>query len=370
MKIRKILSIFFVCVLIFLSGCSDKLELDETTISLVMGIDKGEKEKFTIYQSNPVFSEEAKESVDVIQVEASTIREARKKLDAQSSGNVLTRKLQVLLISKEVLKETNIFPYLDVFYRDPKNAINARIVVVDGDVKEIVESKFEDKPRIAVYLSELIDTTKRNESTVRTTFQRFHWQTSEKGITPMVAEIKKVGEEIEVMGTALLNKEGLYTMSLDKPESALLLLLRKKIQFPVPLTLKLDDQSQKNKQQAISLDVHNVKYQVDTSYEKDKFVFNISLGMNVSITENLTHLPLDSRETAKQIENAFKRDIDNMIKKVQKKRLAPFGLGVYARAYEYDQWKKVENEWPEAFAKADIIVKPQVKILAKGIMNH
>lgn len=369
MKLKYVLVLFSLILCLPLSACADKLKLDETTISLVMGIDKGEKDKFTIFQSNPVFSEEAQESTDIIQVEAATIREARKKLDSHSSGNVLTRKLQVLLISKEVLKETGIFPHLDVFYRDPKNAINARIAVVDGTIKEVIEFNPKDKPRLSIYLSELIDTTKRNESTVRTTFQRFTWQNYEKGITPMLTEIKLKKDEFEVTGTALLRKNGLYAMSLTKDESALLLLMRKKFEYPVPLTLRLNNEDKKEGQQTVSFDIHNVSYQVDTKYNRGKFNFIIDLEMEVLITENNSDFKADDLELSEHIAKAFKRDLDQLIKKVQDQELAPFGLGVHARAFEYNHWKEVEDDWPKALSEAEISVNTKVKIKGSGIVK-
>lgn len=367
MKVRLIL----ICLLITCltsTGCADKLELDETTISLIAGVDKGENDTFMIYQTNPVFSKEAQKKTDVLQTEASTIREARKELDGQSSGNVLTRKLQVFLVSKEVLEKTDIFPYLNVFYRDAKNAINARVVMVNGKVKDIVEFDPPDKPRISIYISELIDTTKRNESTVRTTFQRFSWQNYEKGITPMLSEIKLQGEEIEVTGTALLTKNGLYATSLDKHESALLLLLRRKFQYPVPLTFQLNETIQPIKEGKISMDIHKVKYKLETSYRDGRFEFMIDLGMDVIITENLSGI-VDENDMSKQLEQAFKRDMDAIVKKIQHHELSPFGLGVNARADEYEKWKEVEDDWPKAVSKANITVKPKVNITGKGIVD-
>ncbi|WP_374987756.1 Ger(x)C family spore germination C-terminal domain-containing protein [Paenibacillus sp. R14(2021)] len=34
----------------------------------------------------------------------------------------------------------------------------------------------------------------------------------------------------------------------------------------------------------------------------------------------------------------------------------PIGVGLYARAYQYKAWKKVQENWGDAFSKADVSV--------------
>lgn len=82
-------------------------------------------------------------------------------------------------------------PYLDVWYRDPKNTGNMRMVAVDGPISSVIYNNFKDKPALPEYLTDLINTNKLYNRTVFTPFHEFHRQTFNKGITPAISEIKK-----------------------------------------------------------------------------------------------------------------------------------------------------------------------------------
>lgn len=120
-------------------------------------------------------------------------------------------------------------PYLDVWYRDPKNTGNMRMVAVDGPISSVIYNNFKDKPALPEYLTDLINTNKLYNRTVFTPFHEFHRQTFNKGITPAISEIKKGKKDVIVTGSALLTSRGIYKMSLNRYESALLLMLQKKL---------------------------------------------------------------------------------------------------------------------------------------------
>ena len=51
-------------------------------------------------------------------------------------------------------------PYLDVWYRDPKNTGNMRMVAVDDPISSVIYNNFKDKPALPEYLTDLINTNK------------------------------------------------------------------------------------------------------------------------------------------------------------------------------------------------------------------
>lgn len=366
MKIMTKLSILL--PLFLLIGCrSDQLSLERTAISLVAGIDKSEEEgKIGIYQTNPVFSSEATDVVNNLSTTAYSLRKARDQLDSQSSGTIVGGKLQVILLGKELLKERAIFKDLDVFYRDPKNSPNARITLVDGPVLEIVEFQPKDKPRIAVYLSDLIDTTALRENTVLTTLQEFHHDHFEKGITPAFTELKRQGDELLVTGTALLNDEGKYALSVGYLDSSLILMIKRGVKEPIPMSFLVNQPSG-----VLSVQVNKIKNKMDVTYKGDQLTFDIDLKLKVSITENTSSINLekDVLKTQKFIEKKIKKHIEELFTKMQKHKLDPFGLGLHVRAHEYKKWKTFEDDWPEEFSKAKVNVKTDVTIIGYGVTN-
>ncbi|WP_353936516.1 Ger(x)C family spore germination C-terminal domain-containing protein [uncultured Brevibacillus sp.] len=77
----------------------------------------------------------------------------------------------------------------------------------------------------------------------------------------------------------------------------------------------------------------------------------------------------DYKKLEKMIEEELRHDYEQLIAKCQKKELDPFGFGLYARAYAYKDWKKVEDDWPKAFAKATVRIVPDVSIKGNGVIK-
>ena len=355
--------------LITLLGCrTDQLSLEQATISLVLGIDKGqEKGELEVFQTNPVFSREAKEQVSTLSTTAHSLVEARGKLDSQSSGTVVGGKLQVVLIGKELVAEESIFPFMDVLYRNPKNTPNARIAIVNGSVSDIIEAKPGDKPRLAVYLSDLIDTTHLRENTVKTTLTEWHHSHFEKGLTPSFTELEKKDHIISVTGTALFNNENTYEYSLDYVDSALLLMLKEHIKEPIPLSFRIDD----TPKQMISFRVEKVSHHLKVDDAGENLTFNADLNLTVNITENNTQYDPETEmpKIKSLIQDQLQKKFQTLIKNMQEHQVDPMGYGIYVRAYEYDKWKSIADEWPKALSDAQISVNTNIEILGYGVVD-
>ncbi|MFJ8524410.1 MULTISPECIES: Ger(x)C family spore germination protein [Bacillus cereus group] len=364
---------------IFLTGCGDRLDLEKQSISLVYGFDKENKEMLKVYQIIPVFNKDVEKKYETHETKVHTPREAKAMFNSSSSGLVSTEKLQIVLLSNTFLKQEGAMPYLDVWYRDPKNTGNMRIVAVQGPVSSIIYNNFKDKPDLPEHLTELINTNKLYNRTVYTTFHEFHRQTFNKGITPAISEIKKDKKEITVTGSALLTSRGIYKMSLNRYESALLLMLQEKANTPVSLTMHIPSAPVKNNNRLkdtkekdfITINVLSINRYINTGYNDNHFKFSVGMNLNVSISEITFNMDIDKdrKKLTSLITKQLNKDLNDLIHNIQKQQLDPFGFGDYARAFQYKEWKTVEDDWPSAFSKANVKVTSTIKILENGIIK-
>lgn len=270
-------------------------------------------------------------------------------------------------------------PYLDVWYRDPKNTGNMRMVAVDGPISSVIYNNFKDKPALPEYLTDLINTNKLYNRTVFTPFHEFHRQTFNKGITPAISEIKKGKKDVIVTGSALLTSRGIYKMSLNRYESALLLLLQKKANTPVSLTLKIPSTSVESNSDLkdtdggdfVTINVLSMNRDIHTDYSDNHFKFNVKMDLKIAVSELTFNMDIDKdrKKLTSLITKQLNKDLNNLIHNIQKQQLDPFGFGDYARAFQYEEWKKVEDDWPSAFSKANVKVAPTIKILENGIIK-
>ena len=366
---RMCLAILFVFLVAILSSCGRNIPLEDLTISLILGVDLDDKNNLIFSESSPVFNKDAKKNIETYQLEAKSIRESRKYFDALTTGEVTAAKIQVLLIGKRVLEHEDWFSILDTVYRNPTFSINTRVIMVDGPVSDVIFYEPENKPQLPLHLKEVIDKNNERTRTVNNTLQVLHRQMYEKGITPSISEIKKE-KDVELVGVSLLDENGKYVDTLSIQESSLLLILKdeqkQELTFTIPMT-SLDDEGGIFHKNELSIDVNRVKSKVKTKYDQDQFHFNYKIHMTVNIVERL--FPVDrvkKDELEKMIEKELTSRFEGLIKKIQENKIDPIGLGLYARAYQYEQYKKVEDHWGEALAESNIDVSLDIEIKAMG----
>ncbi|PGB61878.1 Ger(x)C family spore germination protein [Bacillus toyonensis] len=377
---RRFIHFTILCFLIiFLTSCGDRLDLEKQSISLIYGFDAKAKGKLIVYHVNPIFNEDVEKKYETHVAKVHTPREAKATFNSSSNGLVSTEKLQLILFSNNFLKQEGAMPYLDVWYRDPKNTGNMRLVAVNGPISSVIYNNFKDKPALPEYLTDLINTNKLYNRTVFTTFHEFHRQTFNKGITPAISEIKKGKKDVIVTGSALLTSRGIYKMSLNRYESALLLLLQKKANTPVSLTMKIPStrvESNSNLKDTegndfVTINVLSMNRNIRSGYSDNRFKFNIKMNLKIAISEITFNMDLDKdkKKLTSLIAKQLNKDLNELIHKIQKQQLDPFGFGDYARAFQYKEWKKVEDDWPNSFSKASAKVTPTIKILESGIIK-
>lgn len=361
-------NLFFFLVAI-LSSCGRSIPLEDLTISLILGVDLDNENNLIISESSPVFNKDAKKNVETHQIKAKSIRESRKSFDALTTGEVTAAKIQVLLIGKRVLEHEDWFSILDTVYRNPTFSINTRVIVVDGPVSDTILYEPKDKPHLALHLKEVIDKNNERTRTVNNTIQVLHRQMYEKGITPSISEIKK-DKDIELVGVSLLDEKGKYVDTLSTQDSSFLLILRNEqkqeltLSFPVT---SLDGEGGIFHKNEISIDVSQVKSRVKAKYDQEKFHFNYKIHMTVNVVERL--FPADTvkeAELKKMIEKELLSRFENLIKKIQENKIDPIELGLYARAYQYKQYIKVEDHWGEALSQSSIDVSLDIDIKSMG----
>lgn len=358
-------AILIIAILCVVVRTGDRIKLDDSAMLMVTGLDLSENGQLKVQSLVLSFNEEAKVNEIPLTVTAQSLRQARSKFNLQSNGAVVAGKLQIVLISKKLLQSKQLIPYIDAVYRDPKVSNNALLVVCDGSIEQVIHMKLENQPIITEYLRKLIHLGFKEDVTVETTLQNFHYLDSEKGITPYIPEIKPGSKSLTITGTALLNNNKKYEMHISPRQSALLLFLQNKLDLPVSYTAPLNLNGKKI---ILSMNIFKGKSKIRPSYKQGRFHFDIHLPMDVEITEMNSHIDIgkEMKVLEKAIELDLKKKVNSFIHKLQQHKVDPIGMGIVARAYQYNKWKTVEDHWDKAFADAVITVTPEVTIKRHG----
>ncbi|GIO13523.1 hypothetical protein J19TS2_30780 [Cohnella xylanilytica] len=353
-----------------LAGCYDKVDMEDVSFSLVVGIDANEENGIRTFTTIPVFSKNAKKKTQELKVEARTLRESRDKFDAFSIGSFNGRKAQVIVFSKRLVQQVpDWFRYVDVFFRDGRNPITPKLVMFDGDLEQLFRYQSPDQPMLPLMLIGMIESASSRSESVKTTLQELHRQMYDPGQTPYLAEMS-IEQDAKMKGTALLDRKGKYAATLSLRETTYLRMLQKTSGPAVNLTLPLPSSLTKAPPDKswISLVTERVRTRIKPSYSGGRFRFDVRIRISASVIEKLSHIDLDKLQ--KQVEAACAREIrgkfEELIDKFQASAVDPVGFGIYARAYEYAAFRGVKDDWGKAFSEADIRVKVLVSFADEG----
>lgn len=369
---KKVNTIFLtMAVLLLVTGCGKAVYIEDQQFVLTEGIDFDENNKLIVYTSSPVFNKEATDRYKITSTRTNTMRKSKVQIDGKTIGTLAYGKSQNVLIGKKLLQQRNAMPYLDVLFRDSRNEINANVIVVDGTVKDVMNTNMSDKGRIASVIKQLVESTYKNRITVQTSLQKFHQQMMDKGMTPSLTEMITEKNELVVSGAALLHKDGTYAVSLNNQESSLLVLLQRNTKNPIPLTFHFPPEMFHTDKELsfVSFNINKAKINMKTIFAENQFTIDIQMKAQIDLTERMFALDLEKKrkQLEQAIEQELKKQCEALIKKVQKYQVDPFQFGVHVRAHDYKDWKKVEDNWGKALSEATVNVSPKVIIKSIGV---
>ncbi|PGC06137.1 Ger(x)C family spore germination protein [Bacillus toyonensis] len=370
--------IWIVICCICLIGCSQRIPLEKVSLILLIGLDRAPNGDIKVGTSIPLFHHKQQQSTIEQWTQASTVYNGFSKIDTKLTGYMTASKAEIILIGKKLARESNWLQELDSSYRDPYATINAKVVLVDGPVEEIFTINKPDKPSLSSYISSVIESSIQNNQSVSSTIQQLTREQNEEGMTQIVPVIQKTKNEIDTIGIALLDRQGKYLTRIPKKDVKFFNLINKsKNTGRMILHLALPPKKS-NKKTNTSIFVQNAKRKIDVNFKNGKFVFNLQINANVALIEktnaNLIKGHYDNKKNINNLENVIEKEINkelqNMLDEIQQNKIDPIGLSLYARAFQYKEWKKVKGDWSQALAEAKINVKTHVKIKDTGTIRN
>lgn len=365
MKKLHALSILLVIV-ISLTGCWDQNIFEEIGFSLTFGLDKGENGKIKFTVSHPLFTDsiggersgggqagtpESRSETSV--VEADLVREARELYRISSPLNVMGGKLQSILLSRDFALEKNISDYLELYERETQSSVQAHVVIVDGSAGELITkaATSKGKPRVGIYINDLLDRNSRLGYCPSTNIIEYDITNASPGISPIIPMIKLSGDDIAIMGTALISGDKM-TGQLNTHETACLYIAMGKnraseIKYDLP-----EDIDGIKGQGLVYTQKVNTKYKLQLNGDVPSVAFNIKLDVIMEEYRwgNITD-PQYSKKLENSLNNSIKTCLEESFKKLQQAGCDALGIGDNIRAFHYDYWKSIgeQNGWNKVY---------------------
>ncbi|ATX84917.1 hypothetical protein CU084_18950 [Bacillus velezensis] len=377
MRIKKAVLISLMCASLTLAGCWDQNLLKDISLVLTasLDVDHDGKNKIGITYRKVQSSQAEQETggsfiTTVLSASGHTIREARFQLDKLVDQRIDTSKQRVLLIG-EKMAEKPLFPYLDVFYRDPKSPLLAHPAVVkDGEAIEVLKLIVRQKLIVSKYLTNLLTSANAESNISMENLQsiRSSMLTADKDFALPYLSIN--GQTIKVEGSALFSGQRKVTEVLGQ-DSTLLTLLSGQFNKSANINLKLWDKYKMDIENYLSLGITDATRKIvfiDTDPQHIKV--KIRLKLNARVLE----YPKDKLNSYTAIDQINKQASANLnsqarsvISHIQEHNSDILGIGRKYQTHYYERGKLLN--WRGVYPSIEIIPDIKVSISQIGIVN-
>lgn len=375
MKYRFLKTIIVLLLVLFLTGCWDRVEIEHRIFVLAVAIDKEmKKEGKTLYELTIQVAEPkalSGKSVpsDVkpvwnVSVTGYSIFDCMRSMATKVARVPFYEHLQVIVISEELAKDGISAP-MDLFLRDHELRRKTNLVVTPGKAKDILDINHKLIPVPGVYLSKLTQESvnKTSKMPQNSTVGAFsvNYRANRNSL---LIKVEPREDHVIMQGGALLNKDK-FAGWLESNDV-------RSYQWVVGTVqagnyLIVNDQGN---QRFTTFEVKNMRSAIKPQIRNGKPYFTVRIIAEGNIGEDgLSPNPTaqDLTKIEQMLNNEIRHDANLIIQKLQKEYgLDIFEFGEALRRHEYAYWKQHEQEWDNIFRTVDVSVQVETSIRRIG----
>ncbi|MEB8677065.1 Ger(x)C family spore germination protein [Bacillus cereus] len=362
--------ILFLMWISLITGCSSRGSLENEALILLMGIDKVNKKQIIIGTSATIFKTKKEPYTYETVIRAPSIYSGISKFNSKNLGFLTFSKAQILMIGTKLAKQPNWIQKIDTINRDPFGTSNIKLVLADGNINNFFHIQPTNNLSLPIYVQSLFKSSLYDNRIVPSDIQEILRQTNEEGMTPTIPILKEKRNRIQTNGIGFLDYSGKYVAKLSANDTILFNILRNpdlrgRMILNIPLS----------RSHIATVLIEDINRSLTVGYFKNHFEFNIKVNMEVSMverTDSRLHIISDELEKnhikhfEKTITQIIHKDLNKIVYKIQNHKIDPIGLGMYARAYQYNNWKKHSKNWGKAISDADIRIIVKIKTQNTG----
>ncbi|MED2132135.1 Ger(x)C family spore germination protein [Brevibacillus porteri] len=361
-------------VFLLMAGCWDQDLLRNARLIYGAGFDLAPNGKLltTIVIRDLPQSEQQSPANDIIYAVGNTPRDTRDKADNQVSRLLRSYRNRVILIGEELAKQ-DIYPILDVFYRDPKSALNAKIAVTQGKATDILSLKKVGNVLIAEEIDELIKSKEKTTSIPKVTLETIYPAIIDPGEDFVLPYLVRKGKRVDISRIAMFHDQR-FTGVLSPDESTMCLLLQARMGKITSFTQKLSAQKDhKGSHDYITFQINKSKRKMEVLVQPDD---QISVTLDLKWTVGVEEYPKDQLNDKKmiaQLNQHLSKAMTDLAKKtlqkMQEARCDGLGIARQLMAFHPEIWKRQKENWGSNYQKVHFAPQIHVDITKKGIIN-
>lgn len=364
----KLKVLVFLCfMMLILTGCWDRKEINDLAIITGIGIDKSEDGELEMSVQITVPKEQnggqGGQSTIVEVGTGKTINDAASKLQQKISRKIFVGHTSVILISEEIAKE-GIRNHLDTFARHPDTRLRTYLFITKNKAVDLFKITPDLERSSAEVAREIAKTETGMSVTLKEVLQMLNAEG--RGAALPILKIDKEPDttNLSMNGTAIFNN-GKLVGQIDEAMTRGVLWLRNEMKTAM-VTLEPEEG-----EGLISFKILKANSELIPKIEGDNWKIIVRTTSLDDVVENNSNLNVMNPEiTAKlegQIEKLINERIYSTLDYIQKELHSDiFGFDEAIRRNYPDEWAKVKDKWPEKFASIEVEVQSTVNIERPG----
>ncbi|WP_049662358.1 Ger(x)C family spore germination protein [Bacillus sp. FJAT-27231] len=381
---RALLFLSFSGSLFLLSGCWDRVEINDLAIITAAAIDK--KDVNQVELSLQIFIPKAMgggqggggggsggENVTfVISQTGVNIADALSKLQADFPRKIFWGQCKVFLFGEELARE-GVYESLDFLLRHPEPRERGYVFVSKGKAKNILAMKTNLEP----YSGEAVREIATLGSGLAVTLQDFDellTGASQGAVLPYMKVASKKGDKessydyTAFIGGAVFKKDRMVG-DLSRKETRGLLWLKNEIK---EYTVTVRPPGEKGE---LSFTLGTVQVNVDPQIKNKEWKMKMDVEVTGMVIQNGTNLDVNDPNSLKLVQQAFQKSVKQRIEGVIGKAQHELKADIADFAEEFHrkypkQWKRVENRWEEVFPRVKVQVQVKAEVRRQGYINQ
>ncbi|MBB6630920.1 Ger(x)C family spore germination protein [Clostridium algidicarnis] len=365
--------LFMVAFTTVFCGCWDYIEMTDVKYLAGMAIDRDKVTDEYILTFEVLEASTSSKSIssNIVEGRGKTIHESLRSAIGKAGKMLQVSHAKVVIVSADIASE-GITPVLDLIDRDVEVRDDMWILISDMDTASEILSKEKKGDEIISYeISSAVANSNKIGTYLKMETFKVLEAVSNKGLSataPMI-KIDKDNKNLNfhIFGTAIFKADKMVG-KLNEDETMILNLLKEdELKFVLPMEL--------GKNKTITIDIIKGNKKIIPKVKEGKIVVDVNIDIDTSLSElastGINYISKDEREKLKKqaekyVENSCKELIEDLQKDYKSDII---GFGDILKKKKPNEWRKIQDNWQEAFQNIDTNFRVNINIKYSGITN-
>jgi spore germination protein len=395
---RLICIVILASLLLLITGCWDRIEIEQRGFVIGVAVDFAKKKqaeqeapgmpkgkrRFALTQQIVVpgklqggagqgsSGSDPGDAYFNITSEGYSMFEITRDVAAKTSRSPFYQHIQIIVMSEEVAKSDQFDSVLDFFIRDPDMRRGTKVLIAKGDARSILNVQPKNEKLPVMYIDSI---SKNNFKNPRMLPPQRLGDVHEQLLQRQSYTIQRItgGEkEVKIAGNAVFHGHTNKMVGfLGEEETQGLNFITGEVKGGV-LKFEVRDNlviyEIKAAKENIKADVSDINH----------IEFTVTIDTEGNIAESFVDLDYLDPKILSNVEQKAAEEIErlanNAIQKLQKDfKTDAFGFFRFLKQEHYDTWQQIQNDWDRGknyFSKSEIHIKPKVIVRVTGTINQ